>query len=154
MWYVYDNTLYGFKGNDIIIGSNGDDLIVGGLGKDTLTGGYGSNSFYFDKNLGSSNVDTITDFVSGIGGDWLYLDKNIFKKLPSTSDSFNGNLADNLVIGTKALDANDYLIFNPTTHTLSYDADGSGAGKAVAFVVLTGVTAISADDIWAGNPYE
>ena len=74
-------------------------------------------------------------------------DKNIFTNLPATIDF--GDLSNYLVIGTKALDANDYLIFNPKTYTLSYDADGSGSGKAVAFVVLTGVTTIIADDIWA-----
>jgi Ca2+-binding RTX toxin-like protein len=119
-------------------------LIFGELGKDTLTGGPGLNSFFFDTKLGSSNVDKITDFVSG--DDTLFLDVSIFTNLP---ESLNlGDLADNLVIGTKALDSNDYLIFNPKTHSLSYDADASGAGKAVDFVILTGVNTISADDIW------
>lgn len=136
----------GGSGNDFIYGYAGDDLILGGLGKDTLTGGSGNNDFYFDTKLSSSNVDTITDFVSGDYGDRLNLVKNIFKKLPETIES--GGLADNFIIGTKALDSDDYLIFNPKTHTLSYDADGSGSGKAVAFVVLTGVTTIIADDIW------
>ena len=131
----------GGSGNDFIYGYAGDDLILGGLGKDTLTGGSGNNDFYFDTKLSSSNVDTITDFVSGDYGDFLVLDENIFT-IPF------GDLADNLVIGSKALDSDDYLIFNPKTYTLSYDADGSGSGKAVAFVVLTGVTTIIADDIW------
>jgi hypothetical protein len=73
------------------------------------------------------------------------LDRSIFKNISLTT---NGNpAAETLVIGTKALDSNDYLIFNPKTHTLSYDADASRAGKAVNFVVLTDVTTISADDI-------
>ena len=139
-----DDSLFGNNGNDVINGGNGDDLIFGELGKDTLTGGPGLNSFFFDTKLGSSNVDKITDFVSG--DDTLFLDVSIFTNLP---ESLNlGDLADNLVIGTKALDSNDYLIFNPKTHSLSYDADASGAGKAVDFVILTGVNTISADDIW------
>jgi Ca2+-binding RTX toxin-like protein len=163
---LFDNELYGFNGNDLIYGSDGidyidggngndkiygyagDDLILGMLGKDILTGGSGDDGFFFDTKLSSSNVDTITDFFSG--EDTLFLDVSIFTKLPDTIHS-NGNLADNLVIGSKALDSNDYLIFNPQTHTLSYDADGSGAGKAVAFVVLTGVNTIDVDyDIAAG----
>ena len=134
--------IFGQNGNDKIYGNGGDDFIAGGLGKDTLTGGDGNNTFYFDTKLSSSNVDTITDFVSGY--DELVLDKNIFTSL--TEGSWLSN--QELVIGSKALDANDYLIFNPKTHTLSYDADGSGSGKAVAFVVLTGVTTIIADDIF------
>jgi len=159
---AFTTNLYGFSGNDTINGSDGNDyidggsgndtiigwfghdLIDGGLGKDTLTGGPGLDGFFFDTKLGSSNVDKITDFVSG--EDTLFLDVSIFTKLPESIEL--GDLADNLVIGTKALDSNDYLIFNPKTHTLSYDANGNGAGKAVAFVVLTGVTTISADDIW------
>jgi Ca2+-binding RTX toxin-like protein len=145
MWgYDGDDYLYGGEGNDVINGGNGDDAIIGGLGKDTLTGGPGLNDYFFDTKLGSSNVDKITDFVSG--EDTLFLDVSIFTKLPESIEL--GDLADNLVIGTKALDSNDYLVFNPRTYTLSYDADGNGAGKAVAFVVLTGVTTISADDIW------
>lgn len=165
----YITDLYGFNGNDAIYGSDGrdyidggngndkiygnagDDSILGGLGKDILTGGSGVDDFYFDTKLGSSNVDTITDFFSGEDAlsDWdgLNLDVSIFTKLPESIEF--GDLTDNLVIGTKALDSNDYLIFNPKTYTLSYDADGSGSGKAVAFVVLTGVTTIIADDIWA-----
>jgi Ca2+-binding RTX toxin-like protein len=138
-----DDYLDGGSGNDKIYGNAGDDLISGMLGKDTLTGGAGFDGFFFDTKLGSSNVDTITDFAGG--EDTLSLDVSIFTKLPESIEL--GDLADNLVIGTKALDSNDYLVFNPRTYTLSYDADGSGSGKAVAFVVLTGVTTISADDI-------
>jgi hypothetical protein len=43
----------------------------------------------------------------------------------------NGLSEDNFVIGTKAHDANDYLIFNPSTKILSYDDDGIGSDPAV-----------------------
>ena len=147
-----DDWIYGNKGNDTIYGNAGDDKIRGGLGKDILIGGSGGDGFIFDEKLGSSNVDTITDFLGskyGERGDLLGLDSNIFTSLEkSVEDGFPGNQARYFVVGTKALDTNDYLIFNPLTHTLSYDADGIGATKAVAFVVLTGVTTLLVEDIW------
>jgi len=39
----------------------------------------------------------------------------------------------NFIVGTKSLDSNDYLVYNPSNQTLYYDADGSGRGKMVAF---------------------
>ena len=45
------------------------------------------------------------------------------------------------------MDSDDYLVFNSTNRTLSYDADGSGSGAAVAFAVLTGVNTLRYDDI-------
>jgi Ca2+-binding RTX toxin-like protein len=137
-----DNILVGNASANVLNGGAADDSIYGNLGKDTLIGGAGADGFYFDTKISSSNIDTITDFQSGEGGDYLYLDSLIFTGLSST-----GYGADNFVVGAKALDSNDYLIFNPQTQTLSYDADGSGAGKAVAFVVLTGVASIYANDI-------
>lgn len=131
--------IYGGLGNDKIYGGNGNSFINGELGKDILTGGLALDRFFFDTTLGKSNVDTITNFV----GDQLNLDKSIFTSL--TEGMLNKQ---ELVFGTKALDANDYLIFNPKTHTLSYDADGSGAGKAIEFVVLTGVNT-TLDDLSA-----
>jgi hypothetical protein len=51
--------------------------------------------------------------------------------------------------GAKALDANDYLIWDTKTGMLSYDADGTGRGAPIpiAKVELTGTVAPSASDI-------
>ena len=35
-----------------------------------------------------------------------------------------------------AHDLNDYLVYNPATGALSYDADGSGAGAGVQIALL------------------
>jgi Ca2+-binding RTX toxin-like protein len=137
---IYDLTL-SISGDDLIYGGDGNDVIGGKLGKNILTGGSGKDTFVFETKLSSSNKDTVTDFKA-VEGDSLNLDSRIFTNLSPT-----GFGAENLVIGTKAIDNNDYLIFNPVTHTLSYDADGSGAGKALAFVVLTGVATIDVNDI-------
>ena len=49
---------------------------MGGTGNDTLTGGAGADKFVFASALNSlTNVDTITDFVSGT--DKLVLDDSV-----------------------------------------------------------------------------
>ena len=45
--------------------------------------------------------------------------------------------AGNLVIGTSAADADDYIIYNATNGALSYNADGNGAGTTVKFATLS-----------------
>jgi hypothetical protein len=67
------NTLFGSAQNDIIAGGSGSDLLDGNAGQDTLTGGAGVDQFIYDggfaSNAGAANVDRITDFVAGVGGD-------------------------------------------------------------------------------------
>lgn len=135
-----DDVILGFAGNDIIEGNGGDDFLVGGLGNDTLTGGDGDDVFWFDSKLGKKNIDVITDFESG--SDTLLFDSSIFTSLDEGAISEG-----NLVVGAKALDADDYFIYN--NGTLFYDADGSGKKKALAIVTLTGVSEITYQDMWA-----
>jgi cysteinyl-tRNA synthetase len=121
--------LYGGAGDDRLYGDAGDDHIFGGAGSDTMTGGAGKDYFYFDTAL-DGQVDKITDFSAK--EDKLVLSKSIFTSLSGLSSVS----ADNLVIGSKAQDANDFLIYNKGV--LYYDADGSGSGAAVAIATLTG----------------
>lgn len=121
--------LYGEEGNDDLRGGNGLDLIVGGVGNDTirgakgtdtLTGGEGADVFIFHTDLdGTINVDTITDFVSGV--DRIELSAAIF-----------GNAG---AIGTN-VGLSQYITYNAATGVLSYDQDGTGAGAAKAFAIL------------------
>ena len=121
--------LTGNKQNNIIVASDGDDYLEGKEGNDSLTGGAGADKFVFNTKFGSTNVDAITDFVSG--EDVLVISKKIAKKL---AKSFT---EDNFVYSDKAEDSNDYLIFNSENNTLYYDADGSGSkSDAVAIVVV------------------
>ncbi|MCB5187937.1 hypothetical protein LG200_07955 [Methylobacillus caricis] len=149
-----------FEGNgntQTFIGTTQDDRFIGNGGNDTLTGGAGSDTFVFGKVwtqvvTGASNevqtyvdtafdltgVDTITDFDSGV--DKIELNTDQFASLVG----FN---AGNLVVGSGPLDADDYLVFNTSTNTLQYYADGNGGSAAVDIAILTGVTSITAADI-------
>ncbi|PXW89920.1 hemolysin type calcium-binding protein, partial [Nitrosomonas sp. Nm84] len=122
------NQLSGNAGNDTLDGGIGTDTLDGGLGDDALTGGTGKDIFKFTT---AGNTDTITDFV--VIDDTIRLENAVFKKLTTT-----GTLgASRFKIGTQALDADDYIIYNNVTGTLLYDADGNGAGAAVQFAAIS-----------------
>ncbi len=151
-----------FEGNgntQTFIGTTQDDRFVSNGGHDTLTGGSGSDTFVFGKiwtqtvtgdddevqwyenvgvDLTNDDTDTITDFASGV--DKIELNTDQFASLVG----FN---AGNLVIGTGPLDADDYLVFNTSTNTLQYYADGNGGSAAIDIAILTGVSSITAADI-------
>ena len=133
-----DADLTGNKQNNIIVAGDGHDNLYGGAGNDILTGGAGEDAFVFNTKLSSTNVDTITDFVSG--EDVLVISKKIAKKL---AKSFT---EDNFVSSNKAEDSNDYLIFNSENNTLYYDADGSGNKFSAVEIVVVG-TMIEFGDI-------
>ena len=121
-----NDKLYGGAGNDILRGDAGNDILNGGTGHDVLTGGAGLDVFQ----LLNLSKDKITDFV--VGQDSIQLAKNVF-----TSFHYTGEVhAENFSIGSKAIDANDFLIYNKSTGTLSYDADGSGREDAIEIGVL------------------
>ncbi|MEQ1721020.1 MAG: calcium-binding protein, partial [Nitrosomonas sp.] len=117
-----NNSLSGNAGSDILSAGNGDDYLNGGSGKDTLTGGAGKDTFF----IGSKDAfDTITDF-NVTGGDIIELDDDVFTSLgwgDLTNEQFR--------VGSKALDSDDFIIYNKTTGAILYDADGSGAGAAL-----------------------
>lgn len=133
--------LTGNKQNNIIVAGDGDDYLEGKEGKDSLTGGAGADKFVFNTKFGSTNVDAITDFVSG--EDVLVISKKIAKKLAKNFTE------DNFVYSDKAQDANHYLIFNSENNTLYYDADGSGSKSDAVAIVVVG-TMIDFDDIVVG----
>ncbi|MFK7764156.1 MAG: serine hydrolase [Roseobacter sp.] len=62
------DVLRGGLGDDRIIGGNGEDRITGGIGSDWMTGGNGADVFLFHSrsNNGSTDLDVITDFQSGV----------------------------------------------------------------------------------------
>jgi Ca2+-binding RTX toxin-like protein len=132
--------LAGRGGSDVLLGGDGGDFLNGGLGGDVLNGGGGSDLFVFADALGLSNIDNIQDFVSG--GDRIALDHNIFVGLAT------GMLAGGaFVLGTAPRDADDRILYDQASGALYYDADGSGAGAAVQFAMLSGHPPLAASDL-------
>jgi len=138
------DTLQGGAGNDRIFGDSGNDHLEGGAGKDILSGGWGKDIFTFrDRLSATTNVDTIADF--NVSDDTIRLENSIFRKLGKP-----GKLKPDLfTIGSKAQDANDYLIYSKSKGYLSYDADGSGTKhKPILFAKLKSGLALSEKDFY------
>ena len=109
-----------------------------------MSGGYnlagmgtGNDTIEFSTALGSSNIDSIKGFTPGT--DRIKLSLTIFTGY-SSSDHF--------VVGTKAGDTNDRIIYDNKTGKLYYDADGTGAVAAIQFATLVGKPTINSIDIF------
>ena len=132
------------EGVHIIVNIFSTIIINGGLGNDTLTGETGNDTFVFNSKIGSTNIDTITDFTSG--KDKIAIDDAIFTKLKGDK-----NLSDNLYIqripGISTQDTNDYLFYDFESGQLYYDADGSATKPAAVLIAIIGsATEIAATD--------
>ncbi len=121
------NVLTGGTGNDALSGAGGADTLIGGAGADTLTGGAGADQFVFTKP--GSGIDTVTDFSR------TQLDKIVVQGADyglSTgalnADWFEANASG---LSTKSHAA---FVYNTTSHTLLWDADGNSAGVAAASI--------------------
>lgn len=126
------DTLFGGQGNDLLRGGGGldmldggvgDDILLGALGTDTLTGGQGSDTFRFNTALdGVINIDTITDFVSGV--DTIELAASIFSAFADQVGQRVG-----LGEGLTYDQSSGYLYFNPNI---------SDASPGIPFAILGG----------------
>ncbi len=134
------NTINGGKGADQLVGGLGNDKLFGKAGADILTGGGGADSFVFDVKPDNVSVDKIRDFSSA-AGDKLLLDHSIFAALSLSAFS-----DENFVLGTKALEADDKLIYDQASGILSFDADGSAAGTAIPIADLGNAAALHFKD--------
>lgn len=125
------DNLKGAAGTDTLLGGAGNDTLVGGAGNDVLEGGDGADAFVFDAPL-AGNIDTITDFSPGV--DRIRLDDDVFRALGTgTLAPSQFRTGEGL---TKALDADDRILYNTTTGALFYDPDGSGPLTPVRFATL------------------
>ncbi len=139
------NVLDGRGGADVIDGGGGDDSLYGREGNDTLTGGSGADKFVFDSALGAGNVDSITDFATGV--DRIQLDDDIFTAFvgPGSLDpaAFRA--------GTSAQDGDDRIIYDSSTGNIYYDADGLGGAAQTLFAQLVPGTARASGDLIIGG---
>jgi serralysin len=135
----FNDVLSGGLAAERLVGGNGNDVLSGRGGADVLIGGAGADVFVAGA-LGRG-VTTIQDFTTGVD------------KIHVTSASLGNVLAKGvldagrLVTGAAAQHAYAEFVFNPTTGRLAWDADGRGIKAPVVIDVLSGVSALSANDI-------
>jgi Ca2+-binding RTX toxin-like protein len=139
------NLLGGEAGADSLSGGSGADTLVGGLGADTLNGGAGADIFVFAS--AAEGVDKIVGYRGADDG------------LQVSAAGFGGGLVEgmNLVaLGRYAINltglsnapvGTGQFIYERDTFTLHWDADGLGAGAAVAVVQFAGVSGWSGAEI-------
>ncbi len=125
-----NNLLIGFEGNDTLMGGAGNDILNGGTNKDVLTGGPGADAFRFSIMPARGDEDEITDF--SVAEDSIQLENAVFTQLFITGQLNPAYFVKSDV----ALDLDDYVIYNPGTGTLMYDADGNNTGAPVLIAVL------------------
>jgi serralysin len=121
-----------------IHGNAGANVLNGSGGADTLRGFAGDDTFLF--NTAVTGPVTILDFSTV--NDRFALDDLVFTALggPGALD------AGAFHTGAAAAGADDRIVYNSVTGTLSYDADGNADGAAVEFALLgTGLALNSAD---------
>ena len=143
---LVDN-LAGAEGNDTIYAGTGADVIRGGLGNDLL---YGSNNLKGDGSVdtfvfdtapsGATNFDIIYAFEAGTATtaiDKIALDPAIYTGIGGTLDAAEFRAGAGF---TTASTATQRVIFDTSTGTLYFDADGAGgAATAVKFAQLQGL---------------
>ncbi|GJE15428.1 M10 family metallopeptidase C-terminal domain-containing protein [Methylobacterium marchantiae] len=125
---------------NVITGNGGANILSGEGGKDVLIGGGGADTFLFRTSPGTGNVDHIRDF--SLADDVIALSANVFSALTV------GSLAASAfkLVSAGPLDADDRVLYDRDTGMVSYDVDGSGAGKAVTLAVIDTKVALSVAD--------
>jgi Ca2+-binding RTX toxin-like protein len=141
-----NDSVSGAGGNDTLLGRDGEDRLEGGSGNDTLTGGAGQDSFVFADAPGAGNADRITDFASGT--DQLALDNAAFTAIGGTGDFSSTDGRFWAAAGaTSGHDASDRIVYDTSTGSLYYDADGSGSGEAQLIATFQENPALAATDV-------
>jgi serralysin len=137
--------LVGAAGGQNLSGRSGNDTLAGAAGVDTLWGGAGADQFIFAEN-GNANADLLYDFTSG--SDKVVADNSAMAALGAEGNFATGDSRFRAGAGiTTGQDGDDRLIYNTSTGSLYYDADGSGSGGSLLVVTLQGNLTFAASDI-------
>jgi Ca2+-binding RTX toxin-like protein len=124
-------TLTGTSANDVLVGGDGNDTLIGAAGSDTLTGGLGADHFRY--NSSTEGMDKILDFTSA--------QNDVIDILGSAFGGIATGTLSSALFSTQANgtfdNTTERFSFDQSTHTLYYDADGSGgAHTAIALAQL------------------
>jgi Ca2+-binding RTX toxin-like protein len=151
---IADTSATGNGLDNKLLGNMADNILDGAGGVDTLTGGQGADTFVISNNGDGIAADTITDFQSG--EDLIVVDLVSFGIDPEALGLLSSGLVsdDSFVsgAGARALDADDYFIFDTAQGTLLFDADGSGDGEAVVIAEIDQADGgtLTAGDVFVG----
>jgi Ca2+-binding RTX toxin-like protein len=131
-----DDAIFTNFGDSEVRGGRGDDLIVAGTGDDLLFGGRGNDVFGFVDEF--DGIDRIADF--SVAKDRIALDDGGFAELGPTVEEAE------FVIGSKALTAEQRLIYNPGNGKLFWDENGvGGPGKILLAELPSGLAPTAAN---------
>lgn len=149
------DVMAGGEGRDILFGRGGNDLLIGdpdvnsGGSRDILVGGQGADHFHFQFiPTIARDSDVILSFKPS--RDAIVLD---FDFLPADPDKPKyGAYLDKLdpesfVVGNKAKDADDFVIYRKKTGALFIDVDGNGAGEMHKIAIFANKADLKAGDI-------
>jgi Ca2+-binding RTX toxin-like protein len=146
-----NDQLFGEAGNDTLRGQGGNDILSGGWGQDKLYGGKGrasQDAFVFDTKLTSKTIankhkDIIYDFGPKYDALWFddasFTNKTIANFLKDKAPSVTAPIKMKAAFfrtGDKALNKDDFFVWNPKTKKLYWDEDGSGSKAMVEIATL------------------
>jgi Ca2+-binding RTX toxin-like protein len=110
-----------------IVGNAAANRLYGDLGSDWLVGGDGSDGFFFADGF-AAGIDTLADY--NVADDTIFLHGAVFVGLAAGPGPIDAAV---FVAGPAALDADDRIIYDPATGSISYDGDGVGGAAAALF---------------------
>jgi len=135
-----NNRITGNSQANTLSGGNGNDTLTGGLGNDLLTGGTGRDDFVFSSPA-SNGTDHITDFVH-------LTDRLVFTGSDYGIAPGHALTTAEFTVGTSAIGTGAQFLWDPTSHHLYFDADGTGAGTAIDLALIDNGAMLAKEDLF------